>query len=373
VKKATFALAALFILFLFATRVHLGSILPLSISLAQTIAFPFVVLLLWNVNFGTWYLPRLLLLGAVAGAMIGAGVAYGPPPDHSGTFVVARFPSDTLETDSRIFREKITNYLRGSSVSVVRSYEVPQSFSEAAALFRHRLHLRPLVWGNRRWLSISFPEELRTPAKLIPVQEIERFFSLTPVTHVSIIGLSLMPEGDTAQFVALLFRGLLEGEGGHETDLLWESRMTYLQEAANHVHAWSASLHRGYPLWQLGNYHLAQAFRGPKIQRQELLCALSYYRVGASLVPSRSNLELSAALLNNEAIALRILGKMRGKKNYLKRSRRLLQEAAKYRRPDASNAELIVRGNLEKLAALRASLRLARKQSPSRKHKRRRR
>ncbi len=348
---------AMLIVFYALTRVHIGVYLPLSVSIAQLILFPFAVLLLWNLRIGSFRVPRTLLILAFGGATLGAISAYGPPREQRGSFVVARFADDELETKSRIFREKIIESLLGSDVRVQRSYEAPASPAQAGELFRRDRSMRPLVWGSGGWLTIAFPEGLRTPASLVPVEEIHKFYGLRPVTYVSMVGMSLKPEGDSARFLALLFRGLIEGESageaGRESLALWERRMSYLQESSDMGHAWTTFVHRAYPLWQIGNYHLAQAFRGPKVQAAELRCAIWAFRVARRYIRGPSNLELSAALLNNEALARMILAKNGGNRREGKQVRPLLTSAMRsWQRAHVSQAELIAKSNLEALKTL---------------------
>lgn len=347
--------------FYLVTHVSLGDVLPLSVPLAQIFFFPFILLLLRNLTVRGVRFPGLVLLLALAGGMWGASVAYGPPAARHGTFVVARFPDDESESASRIFRERIEEYLGMSGVRVDRAFNSPRDAREARILMAERFNDRPLVWQQKGWLHVSFPEQLRTAASLLPSEDLRRFYSLSPVTYVSEIGLSLQPEGDGAEFLAYLFEGLLAGEGKGEGESRWEFRIAALRQAADTVGLRRSFSHRAYPLWQIGNYHLAQALRGPKVQTAELRCAIAAYRRALRFLPQASHPELRAAALNNQAIALRILGEQRSRRKLLKQSRTLLHEALRFaRRPGVSQAERVAQQNLEQLRELRASLRMNR-------------
>src|SRR4051812_14689219 len=100
-KERVIRLLILLGAFIALTQIHAGSVLPLSISVAQILFFPFVIAWCYFLKVGKFKIPRTLLYCAVAGGLIGTGIAYGPPSGGEKTFSVARLPADPLETDSR--------------------------------------------------------------------------------------------------------------------------------------------------------------------------------------------------------------------------------------------------------------------------------
>jgi len=353
VKIVSAAIVISIIIYNVIVRSHGDLTSPISIPYAQSLFFPAILFAFLILRIGMWRVPRLLIAVALVGWIVGITITYGPPAEEKGSFAVARFADDQLEADSRIFREQISNFLRNSGVRVVRSYARPDTLGEAGAAVRHYEDKRPLIWGNKSWLNISFPTGLKTPGSMLPSEKIRHISALEPVTYVSGVGLSLKPETGTAEFLALLFKGLLLGEQKNLTSELLEERISYLTEAGELGHPWTTYMHRAYPLWQIGNYHLRLALEGSKIQKSELECAIFAYTRGASFIHGQGNLELWAALLNNEAIAMRILATQLGKRKLPKRALGLLKEAIKpitSRKP--SESEKIVLKNIKVLRSL---------------------
>lgn len=300
-----------------------GSIFELDRTTVQVIVFPLMLWIVSQLSIGGAQVPRRYIIGALVCALISVGWSYTYRGDESRIFLVARLADDALESDSRLFRERLNAVLeRTSDARAVRYYRSFKEYREVRQFMASR-KVQAVVWGNRRWLNVAFADR-----PTVTLQDVARglgsvtnggsplqhYPSFEIVQSVPAIGLSYAPELYTSSFLAELLTGTLprsyhlaDGTGSEA------GKEMALASAASIVAGWTSRAHRAYPLWVLGNMHLLRALRGPKPEIGETRCALAFYRKARHFLQRHDNPELMAAIANNFGVAIFVQGTERGK------------------------------------------------------------
>jgi hypothetical protein len=282
---------------------------------AQLLAFPPFAIAVWRLRFAGERISRTAILLAVACAVMASAVTYLYPANLRRGFLVAPFAGDDLQTRSRIFREALNEQLNAHSKIRAASYFAPlEKDRSARSIFTRTPSLQGLVWGNNRWLSISFPIIPPAPLAGSIVQHLpDRYRELLLVTTVPVLGLSREPEEQTRHFIATLFSGILplysQESDPAERTILFENQWGFLRDAAVVEAFWSSKAHQAYPWFLIGNRAVERAFQGPRFEPHYILCARSAYREASSLLRAGDNPELRAAIYNNWGVTL-LLGSL---------------------------------------------------------------
>lgn len=271
------------------------------LSTAQIIVFPLVLAAL------TWSNPFPKIPATVVAASLSATVlslVISSLPDRNASILLARLDDDEFEIATRVFRERLTPVL--GDKFLIRSTKQPIGKLNKARKSLEESPAQSLIWGRKPWLNISVKEPQVDKVWL-------DLLAIKPVWHVPVFGLSFEPQNETARFVGLLTRGLLNKD--HLSGTSWTEREMALREAGELVAPWSAQAHRAYAWFVLGNSYLERAVRS-SYESGEVTCAIEAYRRGAKTMAVRDHPELYAAISNNHAAALFLRYVMEDKREY---------------------------------------------------------
>jgi len=280
----------------------MASLSQLELSEIQLLAFPVLLIIIWRSSLFGIKVPIAPLCVALASALVAGFVSHSFfLEDHN--LLVSRLANDDLEIDTRILRERINSDLGlvkeiPQSRLAKRYFDSVQSHEEALALIKKSKTDSAVLWGDNRWLNISFPtHDPKTLSELGFTFDFAGLNQLQLITSVPMIGMSYQPRLDTARFLALLISGSFE-----------QSARGVLRDAAQMPGIWSNNAHRAYAWWLLGNRYLSEQL--PKIpgklESAGLDCAEEAFRQGLNLINQGANSELQAALFNNLGIVLLI-------------------------------------------------------------------
>ncbi|MBN8548601.1 MAG: hypothetical protein J0M12_04725 [Deltaproteobacteria bacterium] len=307
---------------------------PENLSTIQFAVFPVLLLAAAAASLQGRKIPRSFLAFALCGTVLSFAFSYCFTAHASQSVVVSALQGDTLQSQGRIFRQKINSYLvhRGPARAAAY-YHVLPNYSSAAAFLREK-GLQLLVWGNSHWLNISFPI---TSAH--SVEEFGQSYDFSPlsklrmITSVPNVGLSYEPRNETSDYVAGLTASLLPGHDPlapmAPEDL--GRRELLLMDTGNIAGKWTAGAHRALPWWILGNLYSYQVLRSKQIEPGEIHCAIdAYYRARSFLrANDKGNADLWSAIHNNLAVMTALQGLVLSKPKELRRARRLAMEAAR--------------------------------------------
>lgn len=276
-----------------------------SLPLIQYVAFPFLLLGLGFLGVRWLAVPRLLL-GVAALAALGAFTyTYVWQPNPDKTVPIAKLDGDDIRAQTRKLRERMNHELhRYGALHIVDHPRLIENHEEALQLMRRR-NLGALIWGNQRWVRVSFLEtEPLTLRQISNRDDFSKFGSLLFVTSVPSIGLSYEPRNETASFIANTLAGMLPSLTADFSEQEYATRELHLLDAATLVSFWSGASHRALAWWALGNIRAFRALRRPFIEKGELGCAVkAYQRARAFIQPHDvASKDLNAAILNNLAI-----------------------------------------------------------------------
>lgn len=309
---------------------------PANLSIIQFIVFPVLLALLAVVSVRSLRVPRSFLAFALAGAACACCFAYIFPANPARAVVVAALEGDDFQSNSRVFREKVNSYLHDrGAVRAVGFHRALENYSEAKnVLVRDKLGM--VVWGNSRWLNLSFPY---TPALSIAEfgdgLAFTRLSKFQIVTSVPNVGLSFEPRNETADFIAGMAAALIPAVSA--TTPLDPSdsgaRELTLMDAGNIFGRWTAGAHRALPWWVLGNLYTYRILRSEHLELGELRCAIAaYYRARSFLHPNdKINADLWSAVHNNLAVLLALQSEAENQPKLRKRARLFFRAASKIR------------------------------------------
>lgn len=279
------------------------------ITLAQYIAFPCIILILWRFVPEGFKIPGVVLFLAGLLACVGATYAYSLRVFSPVEVFLARLSSDELEVSTRIFRERLNKSLRGQTrMRIHRYYRSFDTHEALETLFEREAELKAAVWGSKGWVQISFP--FRAKRYTSAVFRAERFEpEFLVINNIAAVGMTRQPEKETTDFIsAILLGGIVsrdhdQGRGSSARAL----RESYLQSAADMASTWSSFAHRAYPELLIGNHYLDEYLKSDGFVG-DLDCASAAYSRGYGHLRPFDNPELRSALSNNKGIALLVNG-----------------------------------------------------------------
>lgn len=288
----------------------------LDIARAQVFAFPLFVAGLWFVSDRSMALLRPLLASVVVIGLTAVGFTYNHHTYVSSAIVVAPLQQDSFATQTRITQDALeaaSRRMRGQKF--LTTYEKVSSQFDAEALLKRNQKLAGVVWGNSRWLTISFAEETKAIAigSMTDGAWSKPVEKLQVVTKLPSIGISYNPLRETALFLSLI---TMQSE-------------TSLRAASELQATWSTYGHRPYADLLLGNFYLQQVLQNVHYNYGDLDCAIRAYQQGWQRINAKDNLELKQALLNNLAVATYVQGIFEHDKELRTRSRTWLAMASR--------------------------------------------
>lgn len=278
----------------------------ITLPVVQLVSLPLIALLLARISIGGQKIPRLVLLIGFSAAALTAGSGYSTRLVDSESVLVARFTDDTLGTKSRIFRESLKRLMRGISTGrAQRYYNSFRSHEEVVKKFSGKENIHAVIWGNERWLNVSFPNASAFEVEKLLAEQVKSLTGFQLVSSVPIFGVARRPESETLRFLSDFFVGFLpttvRGEVDGDRPALDEVVLT---DSLLRSAPWSSYAHRAMPAWLLGNRYLEEAIGSSNYQPQSMKCAQEIYRRGFSFLRPGDNPELQGALLNNLGVAL---------------------------------------------------------------------
>lgn len=297
-KHRTLALLLLcisFVVFFCARWYFAHSSSLLEIAKAQIFAFPLFVAALWSFNERSTLLLRWSFAFVVVIGLTAVGFAYSHRTIGSRTVLIAPLQNDSFATQTRITQDTFEEASRRiGGIAFTTTYDTVSSEQNAQALLAKNHHTDAVVWGDTRWLHITFADQAQSEQIGINGggEWGKKFRKLQMVTGVPSIGVSYNPLRASATFISLV---TASSEGA-------------LRAASELQAAWTTYAHRPYADLLLGNLHMHQAFQNSAYQYGDMDCAIRAYQKGWSRAKAKDNLELKNALLNNLAIATYIQG-----------------------------------------------------------------
>ena len=319
----------------------------------QILAYPFVILALNEILGSYFKLPASIYLFAGLLALLGVFYSYTYPLQAgAGGFVIARLEGDALQNETRIFRERINSTL--GRTSHFRGLNIAENFSngeQAKEFLVNNKNIRILISGNKRWISLFFPERaprtLKESGLSLPIENIA---DMKIDYSVKSIGVSYEPSQPTVAFLANLAEGTLRN-GDSDNNLI---ELALLQ--AGSIEAfWTSFAHRAYPWWMLGNYYLETSLRDSGYSKTLLRCAGYAYGRAGGFLRKGDNPDLRASILNNLALVHTLKGYHLGKKRELHTAVKFFQQAVaanreKSRMPVSFSPALTALENLSQLS-----------------------
>ncbi|MCB0319243.1 MAG: hypothetical protein KDD56_10850, partial [Bdellovibrionales bacterium] len=266
-------------------------------------------------------IPRTVYILAVAGARCGFVASRANLTNFSSSFFVSRLSDDEFENESRIFRSMINDAMSLTSNSKAARFYAPlENQLEAVKLLKNNPEKIAVVWGSKRWLSISFRHKESQSLAQIGVND--KYISLNPyevILSVPVVGLSYKPARDTALFIANLIEAQINLDASDAADNF---------KAAGSIYAtWTSFSHRAYPWWQVGNINLLQGLKSDSYESGLINCAIDAYKYAARQLRYADNPELLSAITNNLAVAYMAKLSIEAKKEYKKLARKKFSAA----------------------------------------------
>ncbi len=290
----------------------LASSMGLTLSDLQYLAVPFTIFAAWRFRLMGKSIPRFVLSLAIVGGVLSAILAYSGVGINKKTVLVARLVGDEFEAASRVFREQIKEAARGERDIQLRRYHAPLAgYQEAQKLLADSGALA-VIWGTKHWLSVSFAAGKDFFLGNNEIVSWEKMIGLKPVSSVSVIGMSRIPEPDTVRFLASFLVGssIVINSGASSSEVDYGRMETELLSAATIRAHWTSYAHRAFPFWVLGNFYLQRGLQDGRYERAYLLCAIRAYTRARELLRYHENPELLAAILNNRAFVHFLIGWM---------------------------------------------------------------
>jgi hypothetical protein len=336
-----------------------------TLSGAQFVIFPVIFVALMMLRFLRFRVPYIVLAGAFISFLVAVYLNFRLP-DEAGAYIFSRIKDDSYEMQTTLFREKLKNYevtyLRPLALeaSALRYYGEVQSFEQAKKLLDETRGIRAVVWGQSRWLNVSFREI--EPVNLRELSGIKDALPLLIVSSVPVIGFSLQPATESAAFLTeLLSNPLVSGSVLNQQNFSKLEAEISLIKSGRILGGWTSFAHRAYPWWLLGNLYLAQAFSSDKLQTGYLNCAQKAYRRALGFLRAQDNLELYAAILNNFAVLEYLDFLLEGNEDKLESSLQYFRRGSKAQKKldgwgQKSSVAIIARNNLRHLRRFEKNL-----------------
>jgi len=289
------------------------ALIPIALKAQCQLALvPIIVSAFWFRQVFGVRIPKVVLIAAVAGTVLGATLQLSQGSLASGAFLVSTVSDKDLRQEAKIYRDRLKRSLRRDAESLIGVY--PGVIRDAASA-RRALEQAPvlggLIWGSSRWVSVTLRGYEPLELSSFPVGSVARdllvsrgAFDLQILRSVPSIGMSHGHERGTVHFIGEVVKawrripevtkiGAASGEFEGELEALARTQAR-----------WSSRVHIALPLWLAGTVHLVRAIETESLQQGELLCALSKLREAIMQFRTHDNPALEMAVRNNYALAL---------------------------------------------------------------------
>lgn len=277
--------------------------------------FPFLLIILSALTLRGTRIPRVLVGLSAIGVLCGAIVRYSDVGLKPGAFGIARFEGDSLETTTRILRDRARGFLGEGALTKLGVLGITvRTEGEAREALKEHSQLAGILWGSERWINISAAPVPPISLTSLPETSFARkrmrelgIKDLQIITYVPWIGVAQALDVATAEFLGSylrIFREFPNALRGAPTagDIELQLRSTSWIRAR-----WTTSEHIAAVKWMLGTLHLMRAISGPELDWGEFKCAeASFDGTRLTAIKTGGNLALNAAIYNNDAV-LRIL------------------------------------------------------------------
>lgn len=277
--------------------------------------FPFLLLILSALTLRGTRIPRVLVGVSAIGVLCGAIVRYSDVGLKPGAFGIARFKGDSLETTTRILRDRARVFLGEGALTKLGVLGITvRSEGEARDALKEHPQLAGILWGSERWINISSAPVAPLSLASLPENSFARqrmralgVKDLQIMTYVPWIGVAQALDAATAEFVGSFLRISRDFPNALRGVSTAGDIELQLRGAAWIRARWTTSEHIGAIKWMLGTLHLMRAISGPELDWGEFKCAeASFDGTRLIAVKTGGNLALNAAIFNNESV-LRIL------------------------------------------------------------------
>jgi hypothetical protein len=129
----------------------------LDLSVLQVLAFIPLLFLFSRFSVVGRRIPRSLLIFALIAATASASLAFNFRSAQGRSFLVSRLKDDNFETESRKLREELSRRVpEGSSVRAYRYYRSFAGIKAVEQFLKGNPDANAMVWGDRRWIRVSF-------------------------------------------------------------------------------------------------------------------------------------------------------------------------------------------------------------------------
>ena len=325
---------------------YLRQQLAWEVPFAQLAISPVFVLFLFLVNRGRKLVPvSVLLIGALF-----AFLAFSIPYlfFDNDTVLVATLRGDDIENESRELWDDLSKILvQHGDVRAKRFYRQFTTHSSLVSTLKRSVDGGAIIWGDRRWLNVSFEK--------LPVYNVKGFSLFGGVYSFPI---PYQPRLDTIKFLAAVFSGMKEiDDSGHlignaETELLF---------AFNRFTLWLAGFHKSFPGFLLGNGYLIESLDNDDFQRLIFEKAWKYYAKSLAFTNYKGAPELFVVVNNNYVVYQYLRGTLLFDKHSRKIAKRYLRMALKATKlMDKERSALyleVVKENLRKVSSCKKNRR----------------
>ena len=327
--------------------------IPLSMKgKIQLLAVPCVLFLAARVRLFTVRIPRLVLVVAALGTVIGALLQFSHVSLASGAFVVSTVSNEDLRQEAKIYRDRLRRHVASGGESLVGLYPgVIRDAGSAQRVVERNRSLAGVIWGSPRWMSVALrhyePVALSSFSQGSVAQDLltaRGVPDLLLTRSIPSVGMSHGHDSGTISFLAQIVSAWrlvpeMTSVGASSGD--FEGSL----EALSRMQArWTSRSHVALPLWLSGTVHLIRAIESPALQSGELECALNHFRDGLRLFRTHDNPALEMAVRNNYAIALLVQAEREvDSRKIHKKALRQLAAAMKLRKLDPLIGSVVAR------------------------------
>jgi hypothetical protein len=358
----------------------IGSLLGLAIvdtslkSTAQMLVVPLVLLAAWRLRIFSVRIPRLVVLFAGCGALMGAFLQSSHVALSRGGFLVATVSKADLRQETKIYRDRIRRSIGTRGEMLVGLYNGDiYNTEQAAKLLRSSPQLGGVIWGDERSMTASLQQLPDVALSSFPdgsvareILEKGRVADLLIVSSIPSVSVSNGHEKATVHFLGALIQ-------------LWRDTSTVMTPGhdkpdyegmayslARTQARWTSRVHMAVPMWLAGTRHLVRAIEKSDIEVGELSCAITKLREALAQFRAQDNPALAAAVRNNYSLALLVQAHYEGNTKKLQAKARKQIGAAMRLRAKTGRVGASVSHNRYALIMARKSQRMAKVRVKSR-------
>lgn len=278
----------------------------------QLALVPVIVCAFWSRQVVGVRIPKMVLIGTLAGTLIGAALQLSHVTLASGAFLVSTVSDRDLRQEAKIYRDRLRRSISTQDESLIGVYPgVIRDAASARRVLEGSAALGGVIWGSPRWMSVELRGYEPLALASLPAGSVARdllvsrgVFDLQLVRSVPSIGMSHGHERGTVHFLgevvkawhqipAVTMVGANSGEFEGELEALSRTQAR-----------WSSRVHIALPLWLAGTVHALRAIETDSLQPGELGCALDKLRDAIMQFRTDDNPALEMAVRNNYALAL---------------------------------------------------------------------